>query len=345
MVNSVAVLTRIFALAAALSAAICLGQAPPKTSGPPAPKPDAAAAPAPDDQVIRVDVDLVNVFFSARTKKGAFVNDLKQEDIDLYENGALREVRYFTRESDLPLTIGLLVDVSRSQENLLQEERMAATQFFREMLRKKDLAFVISFGSDVELLQDLTGSVNLLQAGLGQLKVNAGGGGGGPTPTTVPSGMRGTVLYEAVWLSAKEKFSQEVGRKVMVLITDGVDVGSRTKIEQAIEEAQRADTIIYPILFEDPRYTSAMYGGMSGEGSMRRLAEQTGGRVFRVERRTTLSDIFKEIQEEVRSQYTLAFSPANSARDGSYRKIEIRPKNKELRVQARKGYYAEKEGR
>jgi VWFA-related protein len=301
--------------------------------------------PEPDDQVIRVDVDLVNVFFSARTKKGAYVNDLKQEDLDLYENGVRRDIRYFTRESDLPLTIGLLIDVSRSQENLIQEERIAATQFFREMLRKKDLAFLISFGSDVELLQDLTASANLLQNGLGQLKVNTGGGGGGPTPTTVPSGMRGTVLFEAVWLASKEKLSQEVGRKVMVIITDGVDVGSRTKIEQAIEEAQRADTIIYGILFEDPRYTSPMYGGMSGEGSMKRLSEQTGGRVFRVDRRYTLTDIFKEIQEEVRSQYTLAFSPATGANDGSYRKIELRPKNKDLRIQSRKGYYADKSGR
>lgn len=310
-------------------------QAPPKSSPPPKPEES--------DQVIRVDVDLVNVFFSARTKRGAYVNDLKQDDIDLYENGVRRDIRYFTRESNLPLTIGLLVDVSRSQEALIQEERIAAAAFFREMLKPKDLAFLISFGADVELLQDLTGSANLLQNGLGLLKVNAGGGGG-PTPTTVPSGMRGTVLYEAVWLAAKEKFSQEVGRKVMVIITDGVDVGSRTKIEQAIEEAQRSDTIIYGVLFEDPRYTSPFYGGFSGEGPMRRLAEQTGGRIFRVDRRMTLTEIFKEIQEEVRSQYTLAFSPADSAQDGSYRKIEIRPKNRDYRVQARKGYYADKRG-
>lgn len=336
MVTTVAVLIRWTLIAAVVASALLPAQSPPK----PAPPPE------PDDQVIRIDVDLVNVFFSARTKKGAYVTGLKQEDLDLYENGAKRDIRYFTKESDLPLTIGLLVDVSRSQENLIQEERVAATTFFREMLKKKDLAFLISFGSDAELLQDLTNSVSLLEKGLAQLKVNASGGGGGPTPSTLPSGMRGTVLFEAVWLAAKEKFSQEVGRKVMVIISDGVDYGSRTKIDTAIEEAQRSDTIIYGVLFEDPRYTSPMYGGFSGESTLKRLAEQTGGRVFRVERRTTLTDIFKEIQEEVRSQYTLAFSPAGEARDGSYRKIEIRPRNnRDLRIQARKGYYADKAGR
>lgn len=307
------------------------------------PPPPAAAEP-PDDQVIRVDVDLVNIFFSARTKKGAYVPDLTKNDIDVYENGARREISFFSRETDLPLTIGLLVDVSRSQENLIQEERMAASQFFRDMLRKdKDLAFIISFGSDAELLQDLTSSPALLQEGLGQLKVNATGGGG-VTPPTIPVPVRGTVLYEAVWLAAKEKLSQEVGRKVVVIITDGVDVGSRTKIEAAIEEAHRADAIIYGILFEDPRYTSPMYGGFSGEGNLKRLSQETGGRVFRVERRTPLSAIFKEIEQEVRSQYTLAFTPGGNAKDGQFRRLEIRPKNRDLRVQARKGYFPPKGG-
>jgi VWFA-related protein len=211
------------------------------------------------------------------------------------------------------------------------------------VLRPKDLAFLISFGSDSELLQDLTGSPTLLQQGLAKLRI-VGGGPVSMTPPTLPlpGGGRGTVLYEAVWLASMEKLRAEVGRKVIVLITDGVDTGSRVKVEQAIEEAQKSDTIVYGILYEDPRYT--YYQGASGEGVLKRMAQETGGRVFRVERDNTLTEIFKAIQEEVRTQYTVAFPPANSTRDGSYRKIEIRtPKNRNLRVQARRGYYATKD--
>jgi VWFA-related protein len=210
------------------------------------------------------------------------------------------------------------------------------------MLKDKDLAFLISFGSDAELLQDLTSSLNLLERALAQLKVVSSAYG--VTPPTLPGAVRGTVLYEAVWLAAKEVLAKEVGRKVMVIITDGVDVGSRIKLAEAVEEAQRTDAIVYGILFEDPRYTSPMYGGFSGEGTMKRIAQETGGRVFRVDRNHTLTSIFREIQEEVRSQYTLAFPPANTNKDGQFRKIEIRPKNRDVRIQARKGYYADKQG-
>jgi VWFA-related protein len=306
--------------------------------------------PAPDDQdlgpTIKVDVGLVNLLFSVRDKKGSYIATLTKDDVDFYEDGKKQELKFFTRETDLPLTIGLLVDVSKSQEALIEEERRASFKFFSQVLRKKDMAFIVSFGYDSEELQDFTNSLPLLQKGLGALRLNAGTAGMSPTGPTVPipGGNRGTVLYEAVWLAAKEKMRSEVGRKVLVVITDGNDVGSRIKIEKALEEAQRSDTLIYSILFEDPRYTSWMYGGQSGEGVMRRMAEETGGRVFRVDRRNTLEDIYATIQKEMRSQYAAAYTPTNQAKDGTFRRIEVRAKNaKDLKVQVRRGYYASKD--
>jgi VWFA-related protein len=300
--------------------------------------------PAEDDptQVIKVDVDLVNLFFSVRDKRGAYVPGLTKDDVEVYEDGKKQEMKFFSRESDLPLTIGLLVDVSGSQAALIEEERRASYRFFSQVLRKKDMAFIISFGVDSEELQDFTNSLPLLQKGLDSLKLNAGVSGYSPTGTTVPGGNRGTVLYESVWLAAKEKLRSEVGRKALVVITDGNDVGSRIKIEKAIEEAQRSDAIIYSVLFEDPRFTSGFYGGMSGEGPMRRMAEETGGRVFRVDRKNSLSDIYSQIQEEMRTQYALGYTPSNPAKDGSFRRTELRVKNKDYKVQVRKGYYSDK---
>ena len=317
------------ALAAALAAA-AYGQKP-------APQPP----PEEETPVIRVDVELVNLFFSARDRKGGYVRGLEAQDFEVYEDGKRQEIKFFARETDLPLTLGLLVDVSRSQERLIETEKRASERFFEQVLRKKDLAFLISFGPDTDLLQDYTNSPVLLRRGLEQLRVTGGVSGVYTPPTVpVPGGGRGTVLYEAVWLAAKEKLRREVGRKAIILITDGVDVGSRIKIGEAIEEAQRSDAIIYPILFEDPRYTSAMFGGASGEGAMKRMAEETGGRMFRVDRRQTLEQIYDQIAEEMRTQYVLGYTPANGAKDGTFRKVEIRPKDKNVRIQARKGYYA-----
>jgi VWFA-related protein len=303
------------------------------------------APPAPpeedDTPVIRVDVELVNLFFSVRERRGAYAPGLDAADFEVFEDGKRQEVKFFARETDLPLTLGLLVDVSRSQERLIETEKRASERFFEQVLRQKDMAFLISFGPDTDLLQDYTNSPALLRRGLDQLRVT-GGVGGVYTPSTVPipGGGRGTVLYEAVWLAAKEKLRREVGRKAIVLITDGVDVGSRIKIGEAIEEAQRSDAIIYSVLFEDPRYTSAMFGGVSGDGAMRRMADETGGRMFRVDRKNSLEDIYKQIADEMRTQYVLGYTSSNPNKDGSFRRVEIRPKNRNLRVQARKGYYA-----
>ena len=292
---------------------------------------------------IKVEVNVVNILCSVRDSRGALVSNLSKEDFAVTEEGKPQEIRYFARETDLPLTIGLLVDVSRSQERLIETERRTAHQFFSSVLGKQDMAFLISFGSEAELLQDFTGSLVLLREGLDQLKLSAPPPSLQPGPVPTVYEPRGTVLYDAVYLAATEKLRKEVGRKAIVLITDGVDEGSRLKIDDAMRAAQMADAIIYSIYYVDP----GAYGGMGrfgapSDGELRRMSEETGGREFRVGRNNPLESIFKQIQDEMRSQYAIGYVPANPVKDGAYRRVEVRARPKGLKVQARKGYYAVK---
>lgn len=290
---------------------------------------------------ISVDVDVVNVLASVRNKKGALISNLEKNDFTVLENGKPQTIKYFTRETDLPLTIGLLVDVSGSQRNLIGIERSAATEFFSKVLRKKDEAFLISFGEEAELLQDYTNSVRLLENGLNQLRVSSGVGGVTPGPVPTIGQPRGTVLYDAVYLASSEKLRAEVGRKVIVLITDGVDQGSRLTRDQAVEAAQKADAVIYSIDYSDPSaYGPFTFGAGGGEMELRRMSDETGGRVYKVDRKHTLDQAFQELQEEMRSQYAIGYTPTNDTKDGSYRRLDIRVDSKDLKVQARKGYYA-----
>jgi len=289
---------------------------------------------------IRVQANVVNVLAAVRDKHGALINNLSKEDFTLAEDGRTQAIKYFTRETDLPLTIGLLVDVSASQRNLIEIEREAAYQFFSQVLRKKDMAFLISFGEEAELLQDFTGSPRLLQAGLERLRVSSGVSGVHPGPVPTIGTPRGTVLYDAVYLAASDRLSHEVDRKVMVLITDGNDQGSRLKIEEAIKSAQKADTVIYGIYYVDPSaYGYGYFGGVS-DSALRKMAEETGGHVFHVDRKHPLPDVFKELQDEMRSQYAIGYTPTNDKQDGSFRRIDLRTKDRNLKVQARKGYFA-----
>ena len=291
---------------------------------------------------IKVDVDVVNILTSVRDKRGALIPSLQKEDFIILEEGKAQPIKYFTKETDLPLTIGLLVDVSGSQRNLIDIERSAASQFFRDVLRKKDLAFLISFGEENELLQDYTGSARLLTEGLSQLRVSSGVSGIHPGPVPTMGGPRGTVLYDAIYLAADEKLKGEVGRKVIVVITDGVDQGSRKTRNQAIEAAQKSDAVIYSIDYSDPgAYGFGFgFGGGGGEAELRKMSDETGGRVYKVDRKHTLEQVFKELQDEMRSQYSIAYTPTNEVKDGGYRHLEVRLANKDLKAQARKGYYA-----
>jgi VWFA-related protein len=287
------------------------------------------------DEVLRVDVDLVNLLFSVRDKKGALIADLTKEDVTVFEEGKQQTIKDFIRETNLPLTLGLLVDVSGSQVDLIEVEKQAAGQFFSKVLQAKDMAFLIQFGSEAELLQDSTNSAKILRSALDQLRLIGSPTGfhPGPVPT---SRQKGTILYDAVYLAANEKLKSEVGRKAIVIISDGVDMGSSYSREDAIAAAHKSDAIIYSIYYSSPRFSYLA----NGEGDLKKMSEETGGRLFRVDRKHTLDDIFTQIQEEMRSQYSVVYTPENKARDGSFRKIEVKTARKDLKVQVRKGYYA-----
>ncbi len=297
------------------------------------------------ETTIKVDVDLVNVLCSVRNKGNGLIGNLEKGDFKLFEDGKEMEIKYFTRETDLPLTIGMLVDTSKSQENLIEPESRAAYEFFKVVLRKKDMAFLMQFGAEAELLQDNTNSAKMLQDGLHQLRLSVPVGGLHPGPVPTAQNQAGTILFDAVYLAANEKLKGEVGRKVIVVITDGDDTGSKTPRDRATEAAQKADSIIYFIDYEDPRYHGGGFGTFTigrntGNSDMSKMSSETGGRVFHVDRKNTLDDIFKELQDEMRSQYSIGYTSPHSQKDGSYHKIEIKTSNKDYKVQARKGYYA-----
>jgi len=297
---------------------------------------------AQDDATLKVEVNVVNILFNVRDKKGGLVGNLTKDDFKIFEDGKEEQVKYFTRETDLPLTIGLLIDVSGSQMNLIDIEKNAAYQFFGSVLRKQDLAFLISFGEESELLQDYTNSPKLLRAGLEGLHVSSGVGGFGPGPVPTISQPRGTVLYDAVYVASADQLKGQVGRKVLVLITDGEDQGSKYKISQAIEAAQKADAIIYGFYYVDRGFYLShgqIFAGGS-DSALRQMSEDTGGHVFHVDRKLTLQQAFDQLQDEMRSQYAIGYTPTNPAKDGTFRKIEIKTGNKDWKVQARKGYYA-----
>ncbi|HZQ97089.1 MAG TPA: VWA domain-containing protein [Candidatus Sulfotelmatobacter sp.] len=294
---------------------------------------------------LKVNVNVVQLFFNVKDKHGALIPNLTRNDFDIAEDGKPQTIKYFTAESNLPLTIGMMIDSSGSQRNVIDMEKEVGGAFLKQILTDKDEAFVISFDITVDLLQDFTRDTRRLQAALNKAKVNvdyASGGipgmGGGPVPQRGNS--PGTLLYDAVYLSSHDMLSKEVGRKAMILLTDGQDEGSRLKLQDAIEAAQKADAIVYVLLCADRGF----YGGFgySGEGDMRKLTEQTGGRVINVGNKfDKLREAFDQIAAELRSQYNIGYTPTNTKKDGTYRKIEI--KNKQgYKIQARSGYYAGK---
>ena len=314
-------------------------------------EPPKSASQDTQDTTIRVDVDLVNILFTVKAKKGgALIPNLEKNNFSIYEDGKQQTIQRFSRETDLPLTLGLLIDVSASQERLIDVERQAASAFFSSVLRKKDEAFLISFGKSTELLQDFTSSAKQLTAAMRDLQGDGQAPMMGRNPVPVNTGPvptigapKGTLLYDAVYLASDEKLKSEVGRKALILITDGEDQGSTYNIKTAIEQAQKADAIIYSIYYVDRGFYSRggfSFGGGGGEGELRKMSEETGGKVFTVSSKHPLNEVFDQIQEELRNQYSIGYSSANPKKDGSFRRIEIKTDNSDYRVQARNGYYA-----
>src|SRR5580698_517365 len=295
---------------------------------------------------LKVNVNVVGVFFNVKDKHGTLIPNLKKEDFDVLEDGKPQTIKYFTAETNLPLTLGMLIDSSGSQLRVLDMEKEVGGAFLRQILTDKDEAYVIDFNVDASLIQDYTRDVHRLQAALNKVKINTGfttgplpGAGGGPVPTA-PGSQRGTVLYDAVYLSSHDMLSKEVGRKAMILLTDGEDEGSQLKIKDAIEAAQKADAIIYVLLCADRGFYGSFQVGYSGESEMRKLTEATGGRVINVGNKfDKLKEAFDQIAAELRSQYNLGYTPTNTALDGGYRKLEVKSKQSD-KVQCRAGYYA-----
>ena len=296
--------------------------------------------------VFRSETQLVNIFFNVKDKRGALIPNLRKEDFEIYEDGVKQTIKFFSAETNLPLTLGILLDTSGSQMRVLPMEKEVGAAFLREVIRQKDMAFLINFDVNVELLQDFTSSTSMLRDSMQAAKINTGGSvgsripgiGQGPVPIDDP---RGTLLYDAIYLASTEKLAKEVGRKAMIILTDGMDYGSKVKIKEAIEVAQKSDAICYVLLVADrPFYGPGGHGGgYYGEGEMKKLTEETGGRMIDVgDQHKGLREAFDQIANELRSQYSLGYTPSNTKRDGTFRKIEI--KTRGGKVQARRGYYA-----
>jgi VWFA-related protein len=279
---------------------------------------------------IRVQVNLVNLFATVRDKHKAIVTGLKQDDFQIYEDGQLQEITNFSADSDLPITLGLLIDTSGSETYMLSSEKDAGSRFLGRVMRKGDEAMIMSFDLDVDLLADFTDDRAKLNRAINRAEINTGGGGivQGPLPQRGPLG---TNFYDAVYLAAHDKLSDSAGRRALVILTDAEDNGSKVNLQDAIEAAQRADTVVHVLLV-------AADGG--DQVVAKKLTDETGGRMIVVRNEKNLEQAFDQISEELRSQYTLGYSPTNKKRDGAYRKIKVEMKNKEYSALARRGYYA-----
>lgn len=280
---------------------------------------------------IRVQVTLVNLFATVRDKHKAIVPGLKQDDFEVYEDGQLQEITNFSADTNLPITLALLLDTSGSEQYMLSAEKDAGSRFFARVLRKGDLALVMTFDTDVDLLADFTDDKGVLNRAINRAQINAPSSpmiAGGPLPS---SGSGGTNFYDAVYLAAHEKLSSEAGRKAILVLTDAEDTGSKLKLQDAIEAAQRTDAVVHILLV-------AADGGDLGVA--KKLTDETGGRTIVVRSEKNLEKAFDEISEELRSQYNLSYVSSNKSHDGSYRKIKVELKNREYSALTRRGYYA-----
>lgn len=336
---------------------------------------------------IAVDVKVVTLPVTVRDKHGKIIRDLTKDDFTLQEDGRAQIIKYFSQDTNLPLTLGLLVDTSRSQTGVLDAERNASRSFFDQMLvQEKDKAFLLHFDHEVELLQDLTSSRQKLQAALDLLKTPSDRERSNDPNDSGDSGSHrggGTQLYDAVFLASNELMKKQQGRKALIVLTDGVDRGSKTYLEGAIEAAQRADTVVYSIYFAEPRREEGQRpggmgrggggwpgggggwpgggggypGGGGGRGGQRRaeephtdgkkilerISKETGGRFFEVTKKEPVDQIYSSIVEELRTQYTMGYTPDKESTPTGYHHVTLTVKKKDMTVQTREGYYADRE--
>jgi len=318
---------------------------------------------------ISVDAKLINVLATVRDRRGKIISDLGKDDFTLDEDGRPQTIGYFSRETDLPLSLGLLVDTSGSTRPVLGEERSASHSFLDDMLRAgKDRAFIMHFDYEVELLQDLTFSRDSLERALDRLGESQFDPlGGYPRRTTRVGGSRGgsrpgfggggTLLYDAIFLASDEVMGKQLGRKALIVLTDGEDNGSRVRLENTIMTAQRADTVVYSILFTDKPQPQGLFGfagqgrgggisppqqQTSGRKILEQISRETGGRMFEVTKKQSIGEIYKIIAEELRNQYSIGYSPTPTDAGPGYRKIHLVAKNKNYSIQTRDGYFADR---
>jgi VWFA-related protein len=320
-----------------------------------APSPDAppvstAPAQAPEDESVatfKLNVNLVDVFFTVKDKNGNLVPHLTKSDCTVSEDKTAQTLKSFVAETNQPLTLGILLDTSGSQQRVLPLEQQVGGEFLERVLRQKDEAFLLSFDVDVDLLQDYTNSARLLARAMNKAVINTAGGngaggmpgaGGGTVPTMGTP--KGTLLYDAVLLASNDKMNQETGRKAMILLTDGEDEGSRARIGEAIAAAQRTNVIVYVILIADRGFYGGFGMGYSGYSAMKRMTEETGGRLIDVGNNgPKLEAAFQQIEDELRTQYVASYTPSNTKLDGSFRHLGV-VCGEGMKVQVRKGYFA-----
>jgi len=313
-----------------------------------APSPSATPPPVDDDEVIKLDTELVNVLFTAQDRNRRLLTSLKQEDVKLFEDGKPQEISVFSRQVDLPLSLAILIDVSMSQERTLPEEKSAAISFIETVVRpSKDEVSVISFTGDSTLEQGMTNNLVRLRRSIEGVKVvpPAGYIGGGVSTGTPPisgdSTQGSTAIWDSIWVTANEILgpAPDKTRRAIILLTDGVNTSGKKKLDEAVQESLRSEAIIYAIGIGDNFYSGV------DKGSLNKISERTGGRAYFPRDERELRDAFAQIQEEMRSQYLVAYEPSNQARDGSYRKIEIQLTNPQLqkdkvKVTHRQGYFS-----
>src|SRR5580692_2454918 len=319
------------ALAFCFTVVLHAQEAPSPGGPPPASKAEAQPVDIGDVQTLKVNVNLVNVYFSVRDKSG-YITNLHKDDCNIFENKEAQKTKNFTQEKNLPLTIGILLDTSGSQMNVLPLEQQSGAEFLKDVLTPKDEAFLISFDINVDPLADYTNSPRELKRAIDKA-----------TTITGTGDPRGTLLYDAVYLAAHDKLRQEAGRKILVMLTDGGDQGSQYKLKTATEAAQKANAIVYVILIADRQFYGGGFGinlADTGARDMERLASETGGRVINVGNNgKKLEEAFDQIQDELRTQYLASYTPTNPKIDGTFRTLNITC-GKDQKVQARKGYYA-----
>jgi len=287
---------------------------------------------------LKVSIEVVNVYAVVREHEHLIPN-LNKEDFELTEDGAPQEIRYFSRQTDTPLTMVIGIDTSPSQQHVLPIEQEEAKIFLSQVVRANDLASILHFDLEVELLQDFTADKKRLEHAIDETQIN--GGGQGPLPTTFPtSGACCTQLYDSVYLASHDLLKNEVGRKVLILLTDGQDEGSKETLNAALQSAQKADVIVYAVDIADRAFYTGSGVGFAGDSVLAKLTNETGGRVVRVDRARDTAAAFQQIAEELRTQYLLGYTPSNSKHDGTFRKIQVRTHQGNYKVQARRGYYA-----